>query len=263
VPISAVLTIFLPSIAGPSVSAQEPPPTFRVTAAASMNFTDVPRQYDLMQTLLELEPGAAVPSHRINGRAIITVISGEVTKVEEDGEAKVFKAGQTYPESSSDEFDADVNKGSAPARLLVTFLLAPGAEPLIFNPNAAPSAAPGPKFIAVARTTLGTIPAQFTLSHSMFEVHPGFSVVNHTHDGWNLITHLTGNVTNIVNGVVQPGSFAHGPHDVHEARSAGSGVATAMSATVNPTGAPPLRLVGSTAPIRPPATGDGGLAVAR
>jgi quercetin dioxygenase-like cupin family protein len=258
---SAALTVMLPSFWGDTVSAQEPPPPFRVTAAASMNYTDSPRQYDLMQTLLELDPGAAVPSHRINGRAIITVVSGEVTKVEEDGEATVFKAGQTYPESSGDEWDVDINNGSAPARLLVTFLLSPGVEPLLFNPNAAPSTAPGPKFVAVARTSLGTIPAQFTLSHSMFEVHPGFAVVNHTHDGWHLITHLTGSVVNIVNGVTQPGTFAHGPHDIHEARSTGSGVATAMSASVNPTGAPPFRPLGAAAApaapaIRPPATGD-------
>jgi hypothetical protein len=202
----------------------------------------------------------------VNGRSIITVVSGEVTRIEEGGESTLFTAGQTFPETSADHFDVDINLGRSPARLLATFLLQPGAEPLLFNPNAAPSSAPGPRFVAASRTTVGTIPAQFTLSHSMFEVGPGFALASHTHDGWHLITHLTGNVTNFVNGQLQPATFTHGPHDLHEARSAGAGLATAMSASVNPTGAPALRLVSAAAPapaaaqpIRPPATGGAGL----
>lgn len=249
-----------------SASAQEAP-AIRFTTVASMNYTDQTRQYDVMQTLLELAPGAAVPSHKINGRAIITVLSGEVTKVEEDGEATLFRAGQTYPESSADHFDVDINKGNVPARLLVTFLLAPGAEPLIFNPNE-PASAPGPTFVAVARTTVGNIPGQFTLTHGVFDVPPGWVGPLHTHDGWSLVTHLNGNVRNVVGGVVQPASFAHGPGSHHEAANTSGQTVTAMFASVGPTGAPPSRPLTAAPPpataapsaIRPPATGDGGLA---
>lgn len=251
-----------------SVAAQEAPPAIRTTSVASMNYTDRTRQYDLMQTLLELAPGAAVPSHKINGRALITVLQGEVTKVEESGEATTFRTGQTYPESDADHFDADVNNGSVPARLLVTFLISPGAEPLVFNPNE-PATRPGPTFLAVARTTVGNIPGQFTLTHGTFEVPPGWVGPLHTHDGWSLVTHLSGNVRNVVDGVVQSVSFAHGPNSHHEAANVSGQTATAMFASVGPTGAPPSRPVatgpaanpaGAPSAIRPPATGDGGLA---
>ena len=244
---------------------QAPPPTIRTLHAASIPVSGTPRQYDMMQMLLELAPGAEVPSHRVNGKAIITVVTGEIARIEEDGGTTVFRAGQTFPESAEDEFDVDRNNGNTPARLLATFLLVPGAEPLIFNPNR-PSNSPGPTFIAVARTTTGTIPADFTLSHSMFEVLPGFSLASHTHDGWHLLTHISGTVTNRVNGVVQPATFAHGPHDFHEAANSTSVTATAISASINPVGVPPLRLVGGASTpqqpqqaIRPPSTGDAGL----
>jgi quercetin dioxygenase-like cupin family protein len=250
-----------------SASAQEAPPAIRFNTVASMNYTDQTRQYDVMQTLLELAPGAAVPSHKINGEAIITVLSGEVTKVEEGGEEFVFKAGQTYPESDEDHFDVDINKSNAPARLLVTFLLSPGAEPLVFNPNQ-PASAPGPTFVAVARTTVGNIPGNFTLTHGVFDVPPGWVGPLHTHDGWSIVTHLNGNVRNVVDGVVQPASFTHGPNSRHEGANTSGQTVSAMFASVGPTGAPPSRPLttgpapASPAPqaIRPPATGDGGLA---
>jgi quercetin dioxygenase-like cupin family protein len=249
------------SLRGDTVSAQEPPPQIRFTTVASHNYTDFsPRQYDLVQALVELAPGAAVPSHRVNGRAIITVLAGEVTRIEEGGETAVFKAGQTFPESSGDHLDVDANKGTVPARFLATFLLEPGAEPLIFAPGDSPTG-PGPTFVAVARRpiyTMGTIPAHFTLVHGMFEVPTGFKVGLHTHDGWSVVTELSGgHVTNRVNGVVQTGAtFVHGPFDVHDGENTG-GTVTAMFASVGPTGAPPSRPL--TATLRPPSTGDGGL----
>lgn len=251
----------------PVPAAADDPPPIRVTTFASRNFTDVPRQYDVMQTLLELAPGAAVPSHRVNGRAIITVVSGTVTRLDDDGDSELFTAGQTLTETDEDHFDVDINLGSTPTRLLVSFLLQPGVEPLIFNPNQPPSA-PGPKFLAVARTTVGTIPGQLTLSHAMIEVPTGWVGNLHTHDSWSIVTELSGgHVRNLVNGVSQNGAtFVHGPLDLHEGQNTGPTV-MAMFASVGPTGAPTMRLVGASAPplpaIRPPATGDGGLAVLR
>jgi quercetin dioxygenase-like cupin family protein len=264
--LTALVLLILGGIGVPdtvAVSGQELPPTIR----ASRDFTDLPRQYDLMQMLFELGPGAAVPSHKVNGKSIISVLTGEVSRIEENGETTVFRAGETLTETSEDHFDVDLNTGKEPALLLATFLLSPGTEPLLLNPNAAPSSAPGPKFVAVARTTVGTIPARFTLTHAIFDVPAGLDLPPHTHDAWNLVTELSGRVFNIVNGSQQGATFAHGPHDIHEVtRNAGPPV-RAMSATVGPVGAPALRFLTVSAPqaqpIVPPSTGDGGLADAR
>jgi quercetin dioxygenase-like cupin family protein len=261
--LAAVVVAGLTSIESGSpkpAAAEEDLPIIRV----SRNFTDAPRQYDLMQTLVELAPGGAIPSHRINGRSIITVLLGEVSRIEENGETTVFRAGETFVEASGDHFDVDMNTGTTRAVLLATFLLSPGVEPLLLNPNAAPLDAPGPKFLAVARTSVGTIPAQFTLTHAIFDVPAGIDLAPHTHDAWNLVTELSGRAFNIVNGVTQGASFAHGPNDVHEVTRNAGPAFRAMSAAVGPTGAPPLRFLtsaGAPAPtITPPSTGDAGLA---
>jgi quercetin dioxygenase-like cupin family protein len=250
------------------VAAQEPPPAPRVTGLASRNFTDAPRQYDLVQALLEFAPGAATPWHRVAGRGMFTVISGEITRVEENGEKKVFKAGETFTESPEDHWDYDANLGTAPARLLATFALIPGTEPLIIHPDLPFPGTSAPQFVAQARTTVGIIPAQFTLVHGIIELPGGFVAGPHTHDAWNMATGISGgSVTNRVDGIAHvhspPAVFVHGPGQVHEAIG-GAQASTAMFASLGPTGAPPSRTVGAVAAqtpaIRPPATGDGGLA---
>jgi quercetin dioxygenase-like cupin family protein len=246
-------------------NAQEPPPAPRITGLATRNFTDVPRQYDLVQALVEFAPGAATPWHRVAGRGMFTVMSGEITRVEEGGERRAFKAGETFFESIEDHFDYEVNLGSTPARLLATLLLQPGAAPLAIHPDLPFPGTSGPVFVAESRTTLGTIPAQFTLAHGILELPAGFVATAHTHDGWNMATGLTGgSVTNRIDGVTHvhspPDVFVHGPGQVHESVG-GSQPGTVMFASVNPTGAPPARSLTPTAApaIRPPATGDAGL----
>lgn len=249
------------------VSAQEPPPAPRVTLIAGRNYTDTPRQYELVQALLEFAPGAATPWHRVAGRGLFTVVSGEITRVEESGEKRVFKVGETFGESPEDHYDYDANFGTAPARLLATFALIPGSEPLIIHPSLPFPGSSGPTFVAAARALVGTIPAQFTLVHGLIDFPAGASAALHTHDGWNMATGLTGApVTNVVDGVTQayaPGDvFVHGPGQAHELLKL-PGPASIMFAAIGPTGAPPLRPLAPAPAAAPavaaPATGDGGL----
>ena len=248
---------------GRAASAQQPPGP-RLEVSASIELEDSPRQYDLVQMLVEFAPGASNPSHRVNGRAIFTVLTGEITRVEEGGESTVFKAGQTFRESGSDHFDVEVNRGAESAQLLATFLLQPGAPPLIIEPGATPPAVP-PRPIASARTTIGTIPEKFTLTHGIIVTEAGGVAPPHTHDGWQLVTTLAGKPIVVLGGLVHTGStFVDRPGVVHEGSNPGPEQARFMFAAVNPLGAPPARPVASGAAqmpaIQPPSTGDGGLA---
>jgi quercetin dioxygenase-like cupin family protein len=260
----AVAALSILMAPGPS-SAQEPGPVLEITARIELE--DTPRQYDLVQMLVEFAPGASNASHRVNGRALFTVLSGELTRIEEGGETTVFTAGQSFSEVDSDDFDVEVNKGTAPARLLATFLLQPGAPPIIIHPDATPPPA-GPKGIAAARTTVGTIPAKFALAHGIIATAAGGVAPPHTHDGWQLVTTLEGNPVARLDGVVQTGAtFVDRPGVVHDGRNPGPGVARLMFASLTPAGSPPARPVASTGtqprPIQPPSTGDGGLARGR
>jgi quercetin dioxygenase-like cupin family protein len=263
----AALAVLAMSIAVAALStaahAQQPPAP-RVEIAASMELQDSPRQYDLVQMLVEFAPGASNLAHRVNGRAIFTVLSGKLTRVEEDGETVVFGTGETFREADSDHFDVEINNGTVPAQLLATFLLQPGAPPLIIHPDATPPSI-GPRVLAMARTTVGTIPAQFTLAHGIIVADPGAVVPPHTHDGWQMVTTLSGEPQPVLGGVVQTGAtFIDRPGVVHEGGNPGPAPARFMFAALNPQGAPQARPVGGTQPaIQPPATGDAGLAAAR
>ena len=259
----AVISLICFTAASMPASAQEPPGP-RVEVSASIELEDSPRQYDLVQMLVEFAPGASNPSHRVNGRAIFTVLTGELTRIEENGETTLFKAGQTFREADSDHFDVEVNRGMESAQLLATLLLQPGVPPLTIEPGATPPAIP-PRLLAAARTTVGTTPAQFTLSHGIIVNEPGGAAPPHTHDGWQMFTILSGKPVVILGGVVQTTTtYVDRPGVVHEGSNPGPEQARFMFARLNPLGAPVARPVTSGAgqmpAIQPPSTGDGGLA---
>ena len=245
------------------VSAQQPSgPMLEISA--EIEIEDSPRQYDLVQLLVEFRPGASNQSHQVNGRALFTVLRGELTRIEENGEMTVFKTGETFREAEGDHFDVEKNNGPIPAHLLATFLLEPGAPPLVIEPDSTPPSI-GPEVLAMARTTVGTIPAQFTLTHGIFRTEPGGVVPPHTHDGWQMVTLLEGQNVVLLDGEVQTGAtFVDKPGVVHEGSNPGPGRVRVMFARLNPLGAPPARPVTSATAqmpaIQPPSTGDGGLA---
>jgi quercetin dioxygenase-like cupin family protein len=267
-PAVSVLALFILWAASWTPAGAQQPPGPRVEISASIEIVDSPRQYDVAQMLVEFPPGAANLSHRVNGRAIFTVISGRITQITDDGEATVFEAGDTFTETRDDvHFDVEVNNWEEPARLLGTFLLDLGAPPLIFNPNARPPGAPGPVVIAAARTSVNRIPAEFTLTHGIIATEAGGVVPAHTHDGWQLVTTFEGSPVVRLGGVEQTGAtFVDKPGVVHEGGNPGPGRARLMFAALNPVGSPPARPLpgaGSQAGIQPPSTGNGGLAEGR
>jgi quercetin dioxygenase-like cupin family protein len=180
-------------------------------------------QYDVFQAIVDFAPGAATPVHRVAGPTIITVLAGEMTRIE-DGKGIVYKTGQSYIEFPEEHFDIDANKGTVPARLLVTFLLKPGqAQPLLIHPNEPPPAI-GPAFTVVNVVPLGVQPADFKMTQG-------------------IVSLPAGGVAELLKA------------DGVKAAAAVSGT-TAMVTLIVPSGV-------SAAPapaIRPPSTGDGGLA---
>ncbi len=98
---------------------------------------DVPKQFDLIEVEQNFAAGAQTPVHTHGGPAYITVVSGELTLVQ-DGRYRTYDAGDSWTEKPG-VFMQVVNRGTAPASTFVTFLLPKGATLTTNQPQAAPA----------------------------------------------------------------------------------------------------------------------------
>lgn len=99
--------------------------------------TDAPKQFDLIEVEQDFAPGSQTPVHTHGGPAFITVVSGQLTLVQ-DGTYKTYNAGDNWTERPG-VFMQVVNRGAAPATTFVTFLLPKGATLTTNQPQAAPA----------------------------------------------------------------------------------------------------------------------------
>jgi quercetin dioxygenase-like cupin family protein len=258
--ISGVLLLTLSGLGG-TADAQEPPlPTNRYVSKFPV--TTTPAQYDLVQLVLDFAPGAFTRLHSHSGPAYVTVLEGQITRIE-NGVKAVFGPGQTFTEAQG-VFLAAGNEGSVKARVMASLLLAPGGVPTINHPDsAAPSALPTTTFMS--RTTLGMQPAEFELTHVVVDFGPGAYIPLHTHGGPGLVTVIQGDIA-FTNASGQqrlsPGGILLDVSNAHDARNVGSGSATAIVSFLIRKGAPITSFVTplvAAAPVTPPQAGDGGL----
>lgn len=82
--------------------------------------------YELVSTILDIAPGAGVPTHMHGGHVLVVVLSGEVT-LREKGSERVMKQGKSWTEDPGNEHSV-VNVGGVTARVAVSMLLPKGAE---------------------------------------------------------------------------------------------------------------------------------------
>jgi hypothetical protein len=90
--------------------------------------------FDVAQQILDFEPGAATPYHTHPGIVMVTVVAGEMT-FNLDGVDKVYKAGESFVEVPNQVAQAR-NAGTAPAQVIVSYLLPQGAP--LSTPHAGP-----------------------------------------------------------------------------------------------------------------------------
>jgi quercetin dioxygenase-like cupin family protein len=258
----------------------EEPPRPVVKFASVFPVSGPPRQYELVQQILDFPPGGATREHSHGGRAFVTVLEGQST-VREGASEKVYGPGETYTEVEGAVLTA-FNKGNVRTRVLASFLLSPGALQTINRPDSPVPAIPAvPAYLS--RSTFGTQPAEFEVRQVVNEFAPGAVQPLHTHSGPGIAMVIEGEVTFEVAGQNLrrlPGGFfvENDPHLAHLARNSGSGPATVVVTFLIPKGqpqttfvtppdtaasAPVVRPSGAVAAvpivIRAPSTGDGGL----
>jgi quercetin dioxygenase-like cupin family protein len=98
--------------------------------AATYDNLTMPKDFKAMMVVVDFPPGAVFPLHSHGGPVVAMVIEGEITLVQ-DGNTKVYKAGQSWNEAVGQIHEAR-NAGSTKAAVAVTYLLPKGAAPDIF-----------------------------------------------------------------------------------------------------------------------------------
>jgi quercetin dioxygenase-like cupin family protein len=256
------------------------PPRPVVKFASVFPVSGPPRQYELVQQILDFPPGGATREHSHGGRAFVTVLEGQSTIRDGAGE-KVYGPGETYTEVEGALLTA-FNKGNVRTRVFASFLLSPGALQTINRPDSPVPAIPAVP-VYLSRSTFGTQPAEFEVRQVVNEFAPGAVQPLHTHGGPGIAMVIQGEVTFEAEGVNlkrTPGGFfvENDPHLAHLARNTGNGPATVVITFLIPKGAPQTTFVtppdasagapvvgpsGAVAAvpvaIRAPSTGDGGL----
>jgi quercetin dioxygenase-like cupin family protein len=263
-------------LSGGRATAQEPPRP-SVKFASVFPVAGSPRQYELVQQVLEFRPGASTYEHTHGGPAFVTVLEGQST-ILEAGVERTYGPGQTYSEGQGVALTA-MNKSSGTTRVLASFLLSPGA-PQTINRLDSPRPAVAAVTTSISRTTLGTLPAEFELRQVVNDFAPGALQPLHSHGGPALAMVIQGEITFEIGETKlrrTAGEFfvENDTSLVHQARNTGTGPATVAITFLIPKGAPMTTFV--TAPsqpapgvgaagqpeavsqIRPPATGDGWL----
>jgi len=261
--ISGALLLVLTNGRG-AVDAQEPPlPTNRIVSRFPV--TTSPAQHDLVQLTLDFPSGSATALHSHSGPVYVTVLEGQITRTE-GGVKTVHAVGQTFTEQEMKPHIA-ANEGNVPARVLASVVLSPGEAPTINDPNA-PLPGVQPKTTFLSRTTLGTQPGEFEVTHVVVDFGPGAYLPMHTHGGAGIVTVDSGEIEfgkASGNQRLSPGGVFLEVVDPHTARNMSSGNSTllvsflirkgaAITTFINPPAAAPAPAV-----VTPPNTGDGGL----
>jgi quercetin dioxygenase-like cupin family protein len=96
---AAALIVFLTLGSIPVANADDP--KFKGTVLDQVSLGSLPGEHIMKMTLLEMEPGAAIPEHTHKGPGMRYVLEGAITIAWKNGKTETFKAGSSYFEAPS------------------------------------------------------------------------------------------------------------------------------------------------------------------
>jgi quercetin dioxygenase-like cupin family protein len=239
-------SVFGQAVPGPVVRHQ-----FRAAAAPQ------PAPFNLVQSRIHFVPGAASPVHTHPGQVFTLVLEGSVT-FRVQGTETTYKAGEGFIEQPNQEGQA-LNASAANTTLLVTFLIpkdAPLSRPLLGDTTPPPR-----NFVSYQfRTDAPPMTEPFDVAQQILDFEPGAATPYHTHPGIVMVTVVAGEMTFNLDGVdkvYKAGeSFVEIPHQVAQARNAGTAPAQVIVSYLLPQGAPlSTPHAGSMTPVALPKTG--------
>lgn len=180
-----------PHVTGAQPAAQLPPGP-RTVHHSTMEIATPPAPLDAVQMVLDFAPGAWTPPHTHGGDVLITVLAGTMTVRGGEGE-RTYAAGETWIERAGNVHAAG-NAGSAPARLLATFILAEGAPLTTVEQAGSAALPPGPTTVTRSSLRLTDVPSTLNLTQVQLDFAPGAWTPAHWHGGPLLVTVIEGEI---------------------------------------------------------------------
>jgi quercetin dioxygenase-like cupin family protein len=140
----------------------------KVVAESRFSVTEASTPAQLVQLVVDFEPGAWTSLHTHGGQAINLVLEGEVT-LRQDRVDRPHGTGQSWTDSTSQAHAAG-NTASGRARLLTNFLLPAGAPEI----TVIEESRFGPSIIYEAKFDLPRLPAEADIVQQVVELPPGW-----------------------------------------------------------------------------------------
>jgi quercetin dioxygenase-like cupin family protein len=239
--------------------AQPPGPVF-VRQFRTLGLPQTAR-FQLVQSLLHFDPGAATPFHQHPGQVVVTVLEGENTFIR-NGVEQVYKAGDSFVEVPGEILQAR-NAGTTRMSVMATYLQ-PWEAPLSRPEPQDKTPPPRPFTSYQFKTDVASMASPFDVVQAIREFAPGAATPYHTHPGIVMVMVVDGDLTFNLEGtdhVYKAGeSFVEVPNQVGQARNAGIVPARVMASYLLPQGAPlSTPHAGPMAPAALPKTGTADL----
>lgn len=240
---------------GASVAIAQTPPGPVVRHLFRTTGLPQPAPFNVVQSILNFEPGAATPFHTHPGQLIVTVLAGELT-FRLNGVDTAYKVGETFVEIPNQVVQAR-NVGTVRTSVMVSYFI-PKDAPLSHPESGDTTPLPRPFVSYQFKTDVLPMTEPFDVVQQLLDFAPGAATPVHTHPGIVIVTVLVGELTFKLNGIdtVYPegASFVEVPEQIVQARNASAAQTSVMVSYLIPKDAP-LSTVHQTTPAALPATG--------
>jgi quercetin dioxygenase-like cupin family protein len=223
----SLLAVLSPAPSAGVASGQPTPPGPTTVSNKRFEAASLPGPIELVHGVVDLAPGAGMPTHTHGGQVFITVLEGALT-LSGDGGEQTYRASETVVEEPG-HFFAATNPGAGNTRLFVSYVLPKGAPPTTVQEGAAMPAA-APTTVATGTFEIADPPAQFEVVQLLLDFPTGAWTPPHSHGGPVLVTVLEGEVTERRPGVerrFRPGQgWTENAGDLHAAGNDGAAKAS-------------------------------------
>ncbi len=152
-------------------------------------------EFELVQLVVDFPPGTWTPLHTHGGMLLVTVLNGEQTVRDEQGNETIYKAGESFTETPGTYLEIG-NAGQELVTVSTAALLPKGAALSMtkegINTDDSP---PGPTTIYQNRLAVTEPLGEFEVVQLIVDFPSGTWTPSHTHGGELLVTVLTGEQT--------------------------------------------------------------------
>ena len=164
-------------------------------AAAAGPVAELTGEFELVQLIVDFPPGTWTPAHTHGGMLLVTVLKGEQTVRDAQGNERIYKAGESFTETPGEYLEIG-NAGQELVTVSAAALL-PKGEALSTTKEGinTADAPPGPTTVYKTQMTVTQPLGEFELVQLVVDFPTGTWTPAHTHGGELLVTVLNGEQT--------------------------------------------------------------------